>query len=179
MSINTLVLSAFCIWTPIIFLACIGFVPLVLRHPGTGWRCVITFLVSWYTVASYGNWHGQSSFSNRILLFLTPLFVLGLSALLKELRERLAAPRRKVLTIIPIGILLLILWNWGFIFQWGTNMIPNRGPISWKVMIRNQFTKVPVRVVHIAKGFVTNRTAVIKEIERQDLEEIKRYRVRR
>ena len=165
-------------WTPLILLACIGFIPLIRRCPPIGWRCVGTFLIFWYVIASFQNWHGQSSFSNRFFLSLTPLFVLGFSALLKEIREKTTS-RPKLRTLVPICILLLSLWNWGFIFQWGTNMIPNRGPISWSVMIRNQFTEVPIRVLQIARGFITDRMSIMKEIEKQDVEEIKKYRVRR
>ena len=78
-------------WTPILLLACLGFIPLIRRHPALGWRSLSTFLVFWYVIASYNDWHGQSSYSNRFFLSLTPLFVYGLAALLAMVRERLNA----------------------------------------------------------------------------------------
>ena len=38
---------------------------------------------------------------------------------------------------------LLIAWNAGFMLQWGTNMVPNRGPVNFAEVTRNQFTVVP------------------------------------
>jgi len=41
------------------------------------------------------------------------------------------------------AIMVLIGWNLGFIFQWGANLIPNRGPISWREVVYNQVVVVP------------------------------------
>ena len=38
---------------------------------------------------------------------------------------------------------LLVLWNLGLIFQWGTHLIPARGPISWREVAYNQVAVVP------------------------------------
>ena len=84
-----------------------------------------------------------------------------------------------IFALVSVMVAILVFWNFGFIFQWGANMIPNRGPISWRTMIRNQFTAVPVRATHMAKGFFTSRTKIIKRIESEDLEEIKQYKSKR
>ena len=42
-----------------------------------------------------------------------------------------------------LAIGLFALWNLGFIFQWGTHMVPARGEISWSSMVHNQFVEVP------------------------------------
>jgi len=163
-------------WTPIVFFACTGFVPLLRRHPSIGWRCLLTFLVFWYFIASYDDWHGQSSFSNRFFLSLTSLFVFGLAALLAAVWERLKAP---IFRLIPVFIVLLALWNLGFIFQWGTGLINKRGPISWAKMVRQQLTVVPKEMPRTAYLFITDRQRLLKEIERRDMEEARHYRIRR
>jgi len=163
-------------WTPIVFFACTGFIPLLRRHPSIGWRCLLTFLVFWYFIASYDDWHGQSSFSNRFFLSLTPLFVFGLAALLAAVRERLNVTAFR---FVPVSIVLLALWNLGFIFQWGTGLINKRGPISWAKMIRQQLTVVPKEVPRTAYLFITDRQRLLKEIERRDMEEARHYRIRR
>lgn len=163
-------------WTPIVFFACVGFIPLIRRHPPLGWRCLLTFLAFWYLIASYDDWHGQSSFSNRFFLSLTPLFVCGLAALLAAVRERLGATAFRV---APAVIALLVLWNIGFIFQWGTGLINKRGPISWAKMVRQQLTVVPREIPRTAYLFVTDRHRLLKEIERRDMEEARHYRIRR
>mgnify|MGYP000005110827 CR=1 FL=1 len=163
-------------WTPIILLACIGFVPLIYRQPNLGWRCLLTFLTFWYLIASYDDWHGQSSFSNRFFLSLTPLFVLGLAALLAAVRERF---KEAAFRFALVFIVLLILWNFGFIFQWGTGLINKRGPISWTKMIRQQLTVVPKELPRTAYLLFTDRHGLLKEIERRDMEEACHYRIRR
>jgi hypothetical protein len=163
-------------WTPIILLACIGFVPLIHRQPTLGWRCLLTFLTFWYLIASYDDWHGQSSFSNRFFLSLTPLFVLGLAALLAAVRERF---KEAAFRFALVFIVLLILWNFGFIFQWGTGLINKRGPISWTKMIRQQLTVVPKELPRTAYLLFTDRHGLLKEIERRDMEEARHYRIRR
>jgi hypothetical protein len=163
-------------WTPIILLACVGFVPLIHRQPNLGWRCLLTFLTFWYLIASYDDWHGQSSFSNRFFLSLTPLFVLGLAALLAAVRERF---KEAAFRFALVFIALLILWNFGFIFQWGTGLINKRGPISWTKMIRQQLTVVPKELPRTAYRLFTDRHGLLKEIERRDMEEARHYRIRR
>jgi hypothetical protein len=163
-------------WTPIVLLACLGFIPLIRRHPALGWRSLSTFLVFWYVIASYNDWHGQSSYSNRFFLSLTPLFVYGLAALLAMVRERLNATAFR---FVPVLIALLALWNIGFIFQWGTGLINKRGPISWAKMVRQQLTVVPKEMPRIAFLLVTDRQRLLKEVERRDMEEARHYRIRR
>jgi hypothetical protein len=163
-------------WTPIVFFACLGFVPLLRRHPSVGWRCLVTFLAFWYLIASYDDWHGQSSYSNRFFLSLMPLFVCGLAALLAMVRERLNATAFR---FVPIFVALLALWNFGFIFQWGTGLINKRGPISWAKMVRQQLTVVPKEMPRTAFLLVTDRQRLLKEIERRDMEEARHYRIRR
>jgi hypothetical protein len=34
-------------------------------------------------------------------------------------------------------------WNAGLMFQWGSHLVPARGPISFPEMIHNQFFLVP------------------------------------
>lgn len=170
-------------WTPIILFACVGFVPLIYRDRVVGWRFLLTFLVFYYVIASFDDWHGQSSFSNRFFLSLTPVFAMGLAALIDTVYQiatsRFRLKSTVVHTVVTGIIVVLILWNFGFIFQWGTNMIPNRGPISWRIMITNQFTKVPFRIARIAKSFFTERMSIIKQVEAQDIEEAKKYKVKR
>lgn len=163
-------------WTPIIFLACLGFWPLLKRDKGLGIRVILVSFLYTYVIASYDYWHGFSSFSNRMLLSLTPMFLLGLSGFIGAIEEAIESrriPFRKYW--VPSVLGLMVLWNIGFIFQWGTNMIPNRGPISWRTMIRNQFTEVPSRMVRLANSFFTNRMALVKQIEKQDNKEAAKW----
>lgn len=170
-------------WTPVIFLACLGFIPLIRRQPALGWRALLTFAIFWYVIAAYQNWHGQSSFSNRFFLSLTPLFVLGLAAFLETMASRLrtwkVGRHWVVRPALVGGLVLLMLWNAGFVFQWGTNIVPNRGPVSFAEVARNQVTVVPTRLTGMVRRFLFDRQNFVKEIEREEIEEAQQYRIRR
>jgi hypothetical protein len=101
---------------------------------------------------------------------------LGLAALLAAVRERF---KEAAFRFALVFIALLILWNFGFIFQWGTGLINKRGPISWTKMIRQQLTVVPKELPRTAYRLFTDRHGLLKEIERRDMEEARHYRIRR
>jgi hypothetical protein len=76
-------------------------------------------------------------------------------------------------------ILLLIIWNIGFIFQWGTNLVPNRGPVNFSQVARNQVTVVPQKMISFVFRYIKSRDQVNKEVEQDDLKEIPEYKQRR
>jgi hypothetical protein len=66
----------------------------------------------------------------------------------------------------------LILWNLGFMFQWGTHLVPARGPISWGQMIHNQFFVVPRQAFTKAQKYLFQRASLMHQIEERDLEQM-------
>jgi len=52
--------------------------------------------------------------------------------------------------------------------QWGTQMIPARGPISWSMMMKNQIVGVPKRVVGDLGVYFANRSLMMEQIEQRD-----------
>ena len=67
----------------------------------------------------------------------------------------------------------LILWNLGLIFQWGTHLIPARGPISWRDAAYNQFAVVPVEASQTVKNYLTGRKGMMDHIEQEDVNHLK------
>ena len=132
-------------WTPILFLAVVGLFFLYKRNALLGAGSILTFLAYYYFIASYPDWDGLSSYGNRFFISLTPIFILGLAALLEAFSRAVAKTSRAVAVATAV-IALLTVWNVGFIFQWGTHMVPARGEISWPEMVHNQFAVVPVRL---------------------------------
>jgi hypothetical protein len=170
------------LWHPIYLLACIGFVPLYRRSPALAVRGAASFLAALIAIASKPNWHGGSAFGNRYFLILLPVFVPALAACLESARERISlrAPRRSWLagSVIVGALGLLTVWNAGFLFQWGANLIPNRGSISFREVAWNQVTEVPARLGSTLLPFVFERDAVVKKIEKEDLAEVETYEAR-
>jgi Dolichyl-phosphate-mannose-protein mannosyltransferase len=159
-------------WTPILFLATMGLFFLVRRDFLLGAGSILTVLAYYYFIASYPDWDGLSSYGNRFFVSLTPIFILGLTALLSGFSRWIGQPSRAA-AVSGTAIVLLVLWNAGFIFQWGTHLVPARGPISWRDMVQNQFTAVPARVTHSLETYFLHRKEMMQHIEQEDIEQQK------
>lgn len=157
-------------WTPILILATVGLLFLIKRDALLGAGSLLTFLAFYYFIASYPDWDGLSSFGNRFFVSLTPIFILGLAALLSSFSSWLGKTTRALAVACPV-LALLIAWNAGFIFQWGTHMVPARGEISWSTMVHNQFVEVPLRVTHSVETYFTHRGEMMQHIEQEDIEQ--------
>lgn len=158
-------------WTPVVALAIAGWVAVWRDHPATrAW--LVSVPVFYVVVASYQNWHGQSSFGNRFFLSLTVWLVVGVAALADQAANH--GWRRHVVPVILAG---LIVWNLGFMFQWGTNIIPNRGPVSFREVAVNQVTLVPAQLTGFLRRYLGDRKGVQDAIERQDQRERRAYEV--
>jgi hypothetical protein len=161
-------------WTPILLLAVAGLPFLIKRDALLGQGALLTFLAYYYFIASYVDWDGISSFGNRFFVSLTPIFILGLAALFSAVSAWLAKPARAFAVTWPV-IGLLIAWNVGLIFQWGTHMIPARGPIPWGAMAHQQVVDVPRRLAHSIETYFTRRGEMMQFIEQEDVEQQKTH----
>ena len=157
-------------WTPILALAIAGLFFLAKRNPLLGAGSILTFLAYYYFISSYPDWDGLSSYGNRFFISLTPVFILGLGALLSAFSQWVGKTSRAV-AFSGTAIALLVLWNIGFIFQWGTHMVPARGEVSWREMAHNQFVAVPLRVTHSMETYFLHRQVMMDHIEEEDIEQ--------
>jgi hypothetical protein len=155
------------LWTPVTLLAIVGLVRATRRDVRV-FALLIVLAVFYYTVASYQNWHGLSSFGSRFFVSLTPVFLLGAAAAADWARS-------SVRPIVPVLVALLVAWNLGFMFQWGTNLVPSRGPVDFATVARNQVTAVPGRLLGFARRYLAERTALTLEVEAQDRLERNQY----
>jgi hypothetical protein len=155
-------------WTPLIALAIVGLLWANDQAREITALCGAAALGFYYVISSYPYWDGTSSFGNRFFISLTPVFILGLSLLFQRV-GRLFPPRSGFIALAGL-VGLLALWNGGFIFQWGTQMIPARGPISWKQMAHNQIAVVPARIANELEHYILRRDSMMQRIEVQDLE---------
>jgi hypothetical protein len=161
-------------WTPVLILAAAGIPFLIKRDALFGVGSLLAFLAFYYFIASYPNWDGISSFGNRFFISLTPIFILSLAALLSAFSNSIGKVARAGAIAYPV-LALLMLWNAGFIFQWGTHMIPVRGEISWGAMVHNQFMEVPRRITQSVATYFIHRDEMMRRIEREDIEQQKIY----
>jgi hypothetical protein len=158
-------------WTPAVLLALIGLFLLEKRDRMLSFCCVTAFAMYLYTIGSYEDWAGISSFGSRFFVSLTPLFVLGLAAFLDFLAGVFSEGRANILATGMVSI--LILWNAGMVFQWGTHLIPARGPISWRDAAYNQVAVVPVQAARTVSAYLVRRKQLMGHIEGQDVDQLK------
>jgi hypothetical protein len=155
-------------WTPILVLAVLGLWGL-RRHDRTlALYLIVVFVAFLYTIGCYGDWHGISSFGNRFFISLTPLFILGLAAVFDWLEDRWHDHG----VFASIATMILIAWNLGLVYQWGTHLIPVRGPISWREAAYNQVVVVPFQVTRTLKDYLTHREQLMNHIEHEDIKQI-------
>lgn len=160
------------LWTPVVLLALAG-LGLVWRQHRDLRVLGLTLVVFYCVVASYQNWHGQSSFGNRFFVSLTTVWVLGVAAVADWIRRRGVGAYRGLVAVVVV----LALWNAGLAFQWGTNLIPNRGPVDFQVVARQQVGVVPGRMMRFVTKYFGQRQAVIDEVEGDDQEQRPSYKV--
>jgi hypothetical protein len=159
-------------WTPILLFAVIGLFAFWRSVPRTGSAFLGAALAFYYFIASYPDWAGISSYGNRFFVSLTPLFILGLGVFLDRL-TRIFRKRRTALIAACLFLSCFVFWNAGLMFQWGTHLIPARGPISFPQMIRNQFLVVPREITMQFEKYLFGRKAMMEQIEQRDLEQLK------
>jgi hypothetical protein len=160
-------------WTPLLLLATIGLILFRWREPRVGTPLLAAALAFYILISCYPDWAGISSFGNRFFISLTPLFILGLSVFLERVSALLRTPRAAVISA-AVALAGFVLWNTAFMFQWGAHLIPPRGPISWSVMIRNQFEVVPRQISARLSDYLFHRHDLMRQIEDRDIEQLKK-----
>lgn len=158
-------------WTPILIASVVGLFFLWKYDRELAVYSILTFAALLYTIGCYVDWDGLSSFGNRFFVSLTPIFVLGLAALFDWIER--SWNQRRAAMVCTTATAALVLWNFGLIFQWGTHLIPARGPISWRDAAYNEFAVVPVEASRTVRNYLTRRKQLMDHIEQQDVNQLK------
>ncbi|MGB2622829.1 MAG: hypothetical protein WA857_12880 [Candidatus Acidiferrum sp.] len=159
-------------WTPVLLLSVLGLFAFWRSVPRVGAAFLIAALAFYYFIASYPDWAGISSYGNRFFVSLTPLFILGLAVFLERF-TRVFRTRRAALVSASVFLACFVFWNAGLMFQWGSHLIPARGPISFPQMIRNQFLVVPRQIAVQFETYLFHRKALMRQIEQRDVQQLK------
>lgn len=140
-------------WTPIVLFAVVGLVLLWRKDKVLAAVFLIAFAAETFLLGSFSTWFGGAAFGMRRFINCTVLFVVGLALLADWLQTRIPRP-----VLATIGGLFVV-WNLFFIIQFVTEMVPRQQPVDLLEMARNQFVRVPPRLLAIAQQFITNRGA--------------------
>jgi hypothetical protein len=160
------------LWTPLLLFSIVGLFLFARRQPLVGVSLLFGALAFYAFISVYPDWAGISSFGNRFFISLTPLFILGLAVLL-DASARLFASRRAFQLLAPSILAFFVLWNLGLMFQWGTHLVPARGPVDVREMIANQFTVVPRSALSRLHSYFFRRRDLMRQIEERDQEQLK------
>jgi hypothetical protein len=160
-------------WTPILALALIGLFVAPPHAKSVTRYLALATTVFYYVISSYPYWHGMASFGNRFFISLTPIFIFGLALLLQRFAQLFRSPRRAFAAAAAL-IVPLVAWNAGLIFQWGSHLIPARGPVSFSEITHNQFFVVPRQLSADLQRYLFKRKALMQQIEDRDIHEIEK-----
>jgi hypothetical protein len=158
-------------WTPILLLATIGIFFFHKFDKMFAYSLMVSTVVFYAVVALHLSWDGLSSYGNRFFISLTPIFILGLATLFDFVAHQMKHRRAAILCAAATSA--LVLWNLGLMYQWGTHLIPVRGPISFRDATYNQFAVVPMRAGRTLVGYFTRRKIFMKHVEQEDLNQLK------
>jgi len=161
-------------WTPLLLISVVGIFLFSRKAPRVGVPVLASVLAFYYFIASYPDWAGISSFGNRFFVSLTVFFVIGLAMILQFLSDKFSSPRSAIFATVPL-LLCFVIWNLGLMFQWGTHLIPARGAVSWSEVAENQFSVVPRRVSGLLEQYLFRRKDMMRNIEREDIEQLKEH----
>jgi hypothetical protein len=159
-------------WTPILLLAIVGLLLFWRREPLVGGSFLAAALAFYLFIACYPDWAGISSYGNRFFVSLTLAFVIGLAVFL-DAASRLFTSRRTAIVAASIALAAFTLWNAGLMLQWGSHLVPARGPISIPAMIHNQFFVVPRQIAGKLEIYLFRRRKLMQQIEEGDLQQMK------
>jgi len=159
-------------WTPLLVLSVSGLFLLRWHEPRAGTPFLAAALVFYLFICCYPDWAGISSYGNRFFVSLTPLFILGLSFFLERV-SLLFRTQRAAIAAFSVVLACFIVWNGGFMYQWGAHLLPVRGPISWREMVHNQFFVVPRQLSTRLQTYLFRRHDLMREIEQRDIDQMK------
>jgi hypothetical protein len=159
-------------WTPILIFAIAGLLIFWRRERHVGTLFLAAFLAFYLFISCYPDWAGISSYGNRFFVSLTPFFILGLAVFFDRAAQLWRSPRAALATAVAL-LAVFSLWNVGLMFQWGSHLIPARGPVSFSEIVHNQFFVVPRQLSADLQRYVFKRKALMQQIEDRDIQQLK------
>ncbi|HEX7410018.1 MAG TPA: hypothetical protein VF515_20560 [Candidatus Binatia bacterium] len=112
-------------WHPLIAVCLLGLLLLVRAHPVFAYAALASVAAQLYVVGSWSCWWMGLSFGQRPFLSLTPLFIVGLAAVIAKLRRPWP---RGVFAATTAG---LFLWNVVLMLAFLSEVIPYEGEFAW------------------------------------------------
>ncbi len=139
------------LWSPILFVSLIGLLWLFVRDGPLALLLFVGFLGQVYINGAFGTtWHLSGSFGFRRLIECTPIFALGLAALLAWVQPQIGWKP------LLAGAAIFVLWNVGLIAQWTFVRPELRKGLIWDGMLYYQL-QVPLQTLGRLGDILFNR----------------------
>ena len=119
-------------WHPVTLLGVVGLGVLWRREPRVAGVLACLFIAQVLVVGSYETWWGGTSFGARRFINCSSIFAVGLAA-------ALAGWNVRTQRFAGIGLVLLVLWNFGLAVQYSVGLIPRDAPVRMSEVVHNQF----------------------------------------
>jgi len=123
-------------WAPVTLLCSVGLRWVWARQNRLGGLIGILVLAHWYIISCWSFWAGGDSPGPRFWLSLTPIFILGLAALVEQMRM----VSRPLLILVGTAF---IVWNLLLLLQYSLGLVAPTGEIDLWLMVKNQFAVIP------------------------------------
>lgn len=123
-------------WHPGLMLALAGLlIPSLMREKLV---CFTAFFAQLWIVSAWSIWWAGASFGQRMFISSLPFLAFGAGALFHS--------AARIGLWLRLLILVLILWNFGLIVQYGTGMIPRQTGVEFRQLLYNNFVRIPRKV---------------------------------
>jgi hypothetical protein len=146
------------LWSPVLAIGLLGLLWLARHDWLLAALLALGFLSQTYINGAFGTtWHLSGAFGFRRLIECTPIFVLGLAALLQWLQSHTG--RWPLL----LAAMFLVYWNVGLIAQWAI-VRPDeiRSGLTWEGMLYYQFVETPRQVAGRLSDLLFNRCEIVQ-----------------
>jgi hypothetical protein len=144
------------LWAPVLALGLAGLALIGRRDPALALLLLAGFVAQTYINGAFGTtWHLRRAFGFRRLIECTPIFVIGLAALVAWLRPRLGA------WPLLAAAALLVYWNVALIAQWTLIRPAIRDELVWDGMLRYQFVEVPGQILGKLRALLFERCKLV------------------
>lgn len=127
----------FLFWHPLLITGVAGLF-VARRNRRLALLCLCAFVFQWWAISSWSIWWAGASFGHRMFISALPFLALGSAALFARF-SRSGVLRGAMVSLTLLGIL----WNLGYIVQYGSGMIDRQKGVPFSELTRNNVWRVP------------------------------------
>ncbi|MGI8907727.1 MAG: hypothetical protein ACR2IE_14695 [Candidatus Sumerlaeaceae bacterium] len=121
-------------WHPMLLLGLLGLF-VGRRLPRLRLICLVMFTAELWVVSCWSLWWAGASFGHRLFISALPALALGIASFI---------PRWRVTrSLTPAVVIILVVWNFGYVVQYGSGMISRQAAVGIRELAYNNVIRVP------------------------------------